>query len=84
MAQVPDFNGGGVQAVHVWFTVLIATTAICGFLYKIARSVKRTNDIMEKFMTEHEMLIVDYCERKGIPIDTLPTRLMSLLTRRPH
>ena len=72
---------GGIQPVHVWFSVLVASTAICTFLWRIARSLRHTNAIMEKFLIEHEVLIGDYCERKGIKPESLPTRLKGLMQR---
>lgn len=72
---------GGIQPVHVWFSIIVASTIICTFLWRIAHSLRRTNSIMEKFLIEHEILVGDYCERKGIDLDKLPTRLKGLMQR---
>lgn len=43
-------------------------------LHSIASHVERTFDF---FAMEHELLVRDYCERKGIEMTQMPTRLTS-------
>ena len=35
----------------------------------------RIDRVMMKYLFEHDLLILDYCERKGISITALPTRI---------
>lgn len=77
--MIPD--PGGIQPVHVWFSLLVSAGVICTFLWRIATKLSRTNAIMEKFLIEHEILITDYAERKGIKVNELPTRLKGLMQR---
>jgi hypothetical protein len=74
----PKEWGGGVQPVHVLLALEAGSVGVILFLWRIAKGLKRTNDIMEKFLIEHEMLIIDYCERKGIKVGSLLTRLQGL------
>ncbi len=64
-----------------WETLAIVTGALInvgvlvGGLWKlsqIARHVQRTFDY---FAREHEMVMQDYAERKGIELGDLPTRI---------
>lgn len=61
--------------------LIVFCITILTFLWRIAESLRRTNEIMEKFMIEHEILIQDYCKRFNIEPDDLPTRLRGLRNR---
>jgi hypothetical protein len=71
-------NDFGIQPIHVLSGLITMSFIVIGFLWRIARSLNNTNKVMMKFLQEHEMLIRDYCERHGIEVNDLPTRLKGL------
>lgn len=74
-------DSAGIQPVHAFLAFIGSAIVVCGFLARIAQRLKKTNDIMEKFMMEHEMLVDEYCERRGITKEQLPTRMRGLMGR---
>ena len=48
--------------------------AVLGFLGRVLATMRHLERKFDFVMIEHEMLILDLAERKGIPIDRLPTR----------
>jgi len=71
-----------VQPFHVMLGTIVLACGVMGFLWRILVSVRETNSIMEKFLIEHEILILDYCKRLGIEVKDLPTRMKGLSDRR--
>ena len=57
--------------MHFDFTLNLANvTAIVVAL----TAIWRVEQLLNWFILEHEVLVLDYCERKGIEINQLPTR----------
>jgi hypothetical protein len=42
------------------------------------RKERRMEHLIEKFLIEHELMVIDYCKRLGISVEDLPTRMKGL------
>lgn len=60
-------NAGSIGVISVILTILLATLAL-------RRELRRIWSKTWLMSVEHEMLVGDYCERKGIKPADLPTR----------
>lgn len=58
--------------MHFDFTISLGQVATIATLLGVGWRLDRQ---MLKYMFEHEMLITEYCEQKGIEITSLPTRV---------
>lgn len=50
-----------------------------GMLAIVLWGLRRIEKKIDKFGMEHELLVRDYCERHGIKVEDLPTRMKRLL-----
>jgi len=62
--------------------ILVAASilsALMGVLRKVRDTEKRFENAMHQLLLEHEILVRDYCERKGMKRDDLITRVRTIL-----
>ena len=72
-------NDFGIQPVHVLYGLVSIAFIVVAFLWRILKTLGKTNRIMEKFMIEHEMLIQWYCKEHNIGLEDLATRTKGLV-----
>jgi len=73
-----EFSPMAIPPFYVVVTFLASAGAVLAFLWRIAKALQKTNRILDKFLMEHEILIMDYCKRMEIDVKDLPTRLKDL------
>lgn len=59
---------------------LLTVAPVLGSLWKVVNVIRRVERKFDRLMVEHEMLVVDYCDRKGIKLGDLPTRTSGVRT----
>ena len=65
--------------MHIDWTIGVGNIlAFCTVLLSLFILWQRIEVLLSKFMIEHELLIRDYCERKHIKLEEIPTRLQGL------
>ena len=60
--------------IYILISILAGFATILGFLLKIMLVIRKVEKKLDYLIVEHELLVMDYCERKGIPLTALPTR----------
>ena len=73
-----EISSTSVPPIYVLMAFLASGGAVLFYLRRIFKALQRTNRILDKFMIEHEILIMDYCKRMEIDVKDLPTRLKGL------
>jgi hypothetical protein len=65
--------------VHFDWTIGVGNIiAFLACLLSVLALWRRIETLLAKFMIEHELLVRDYCQRKGIALEDIPTRLKGL------
>jgi hypothetical protein len=62
--------------MHFDFTISLGNLLT---LFIVGAALFRMDRLAAKFLVEHEILISDYCDRLGIKVENLPTRMKGLL-----
>jgi hypothetical protein len=70
--------------MHFDFTVTIGSVTlailIVGLIWRVERTLLRVDRLVGKLSVEHEILILDYCKRNNIKLESMPTRIRGLRT----
>jgi len=70
--------------MHFDFTVTIGSVTLAflvvGLIWRVERTLLRVDRLVGKLSVEHEILILDYCSRNNIKIESMPTRIKGLRT----
>lgn len=73
-----------MRAEHFEILAALSSLYIAFQAFQIRRTKKmhlENKEMLGKLIIEHEMIIEDYCERKGIDRESLPTRHPNVLGR---
>lgn len=64
-----------LEHMVILVAALINVGVLVGGLIKLSQISTHVQKTFDYFAIEHELIVIDYCERKGIKLNDLPTRL---------